>query len=252
MMFGPQAGAAAAAAGAIFGGVTSYMAKTKAEAKQAADAISVSTTTSTDALKILGVRIGDFSSATVLASNGLQKPIDKMQKLINSLADSIKGAGDTETQNALKNLKEGDEAEKTSQLKDVFQSTLMSTGSQAKATQAVKAWMKASGMDLAQQGSILSSKEFDPAGKGRTGGELSSLLKRTDQNKNAGANVLFQASTTTDIKTFWIELKVIQDRFDKLNSLIGFNNDEWNYFNGAFHFGLSMQSYSHLPKTSLS
>jgi hypothetical protein len=182
------------------------MAKTKAEAKQAADAISVSTTTSTDTLKMLGVRIGDFSNATVLASNGLQKPIDKMQKLINGLADSIKGAGDVETQNALKNLKEGDQTQKTSQLKDVFQSTLMSTGSQAKATQAVKAWMKASGMDLAQQGSILSSKEFDPAGKGRTGNELSSLLGRTDQNKNAGANVLFQASTTTDIKTFSSQL----------------------------------------------
>ncbi len=35
-------------------------------------------------------------------------------------------------------------------------------------------------------------------------------------------------SSVESIKRFWIELKVVEDRFKKRNSTIGFNNDEWN------------------------
>ncbi len=40
--------------------------------------------------------------------------------------------------------------------------------------------------------------------------------------------VLTFNSSVNSIKTFWIELKVVEDRFKKQNSTIGFNNNEWN------------------------
>jgi hypothetical protein len=36
------------------------------------------------------------------------------------------------------------------------------------------------------------------------------------------------SSSVESIKRFWIELKLIEDRFKERNSTIGFNNDEWN------------------------
>ncbi len=61
-------------------------------------------------------------------------------------------------------------------------------------------------------------------------------------------DVLLFSSSVNSIKTFWIELKVVQDRFDEKNALIGFNNDDYldaiyNFTNTTYPYIVGIENY---------
>lgn len=67
-------------------------------------------------------------------------------------------------------------------------------------------------------------------------------------NENIIKNELLTfESSVFNIKTFWIQLKVVQDRFDERNELIGFNNDDYitaiNDMTNNFDYILNIETY---------
>ena len=194
-MFGPWGALIGTGVGAIGGAMKSWFDEQKRKAQDTAAGISSSTRLSSTALDALGIKLKGFSGATVLTTNKLETSAQKMQKSIDAVAEALKGASDTETVNAIKNisdaLKDKDISKVSGLMQNLYRTTLATTGSKTKAETAVRGYLKAAGASETDTGAVLGTlptkekaetllSNIIKSGKG-TGSDIGQLLSQVTQ-----------------------------------------------------------------------